>query len=293
MKNYWQLTKDLPNEINQEIIGEFLLSLKVSNRSQITIITYRKFLELFFGEMKEPYTSLESNTILEWFKKNGAHYSEATLRLRLSILSSFFKFCIREDYIESSPMKGRWFPRLPQPLPKYLEKEEIAKIRNMSEFTSLRNQALVEFFLTSGCRVKEVSDLNRENVDLEDRTARVIGKGKKIRYVHFTEKCALLLERYFSLSLNPQEALFVTTTGKRLAVRSIQEILQKLGGEAELKTNLHPHRLRHTFATELLTKGADLSFIAEELGHSDISTTQIYARLPRKEIISLYRKFMG
>ncbi|MEC1525444.1 tyrosine-type recombinase/integrase [Neobacillus niacini] len=293
MKNYWQLTKDLPNEINQEIIGEFLLSLKVSNRSQITIITYRKFLELFFGEMKEPYTSLESNTILEWFKKNGAHYSEATLRLRLSILSSFFKFCIREDYIESSPMKGRWFPRLPQSLPKYLEKEEIAKIRNMSEFTSLRNQALVEFFLTSGCRVKEVSDLNREDVDLEDRTARVIGKGKKIRYVHFTEKCALLLERYFALSLNPQEALFVTTTGKRLAVRSIQGILQKLGGEAGLKTNLHPHRLRHTFATELLTKGADLSFIADELGHSDISTTQIYARLPRKEIISLYRKFMG
>ncbi|WML56496.1 tyrosine-type recombinase/integrase [Neobacillus sp. PS2-9] len=293
MDNYWELTKDLPNEINQEIIGEFLLSLKVSNRSQITITTYRNFLELFFGEMREPYTFLESNTILEWFKNNGGHYSEATLRLRLSILSSFYKFCISEDYIDSSPIKSRWFPRLPQSLPKYLEKEEIAKIRNHSEFTSLRNQALVEFMLTTGCRVREVSELNREDVDLENRTAHVVGKGKKIRYVHFTEKCALLLERYFALVPDSPKPLFVTSTGKRLNVRPIQKLLKKLGESANLKTNLNPHRLRHTFATELLSKGADLSFIGDELGHSDVSTTQIYARLPKREIIALYRKYMG
>lgn len=285
--------KDLPNESNQEIIGEFLLSLKVSNRSKNTITTYRNFLERFFGDMKEPYTLLASDTILEWFKNNGGHFSEATLRLRLSILSSFYKFCVQEDYVESSPIKSRWFPRLPQTLPKYLEKEEIAKLRNQSELTSLRNQALVEFMLTTGCRVREVSELNWEDVNLENRTARVIGKGKKIRYVHFTEKCALLLERYFSLSLNSQKALFVTSTGKRLYVRPIQLLLKRLGKTAELNTNLHPHRLRHTFATELLAKGADLSFIGDELGHSDVGTTQIYARLPKREIISLYRKYMG
>lgn len=293
MNNYWELSKDLPNESNQEIIGEFLLSLKVSNRSQNTITTYRHFLEHFFGDMKETYLSLTSNTILEWFKNNGAHFSEATLRLRLSILSSFYKFCINENYIDSSPVKSRWFPRLSQTLPKYLEKDEIAKIRNHSEITSLRNQVLVEFLLTTGCRVSEVSELNREDVNLEYRTARVVGKGKKIRFVHFTEKCALLLERYISLSQNSLKALFVTSTGKRLHVRTIQLILMKLGKKAKLKTNLHPHRLRHTFATELLAKGADLAFIGDELGHSDVVTTQIYARLPKREIISLYRKYMG
>ncbi|CAM4025273.1 site-specific tyrosine recombinase/integron integrase [Lederbergia lenta] len=296
MKNYWELTKDLPNEINQEIIGEFLLSLKVSNRSKGTIIVYRRFLEQFFVEMKEPYTSLTSNTILEWFKKNEDHLSEAYLRLRLSIISSFYKFCLQEEYVDSSPIKSRWFPRLPQSLPKYLEKEDIAKIRNQSELTSLRNQVLVEFMLTTGCRVREVSELNREEVDFENRTARVVGKGKKIRYVHFTEKCAFLLERYI-IARNryhkAQKALFLTSSGRRLSVRTIQYVIKKIGEGAKLSTNLHPHRFRHTFATELLAKGADLSFIGDELGHSDVGTTQIYARLPKREVISLYRKYMG
>ncbi|WHY59861.1 tyrosine-type recombinase/integrase [Cytobacillus firmus] len=293
MNKYWELTKDLPNESNQDIIGEYLLSLKVTNRSQVTVTAYRRFLEHFFGDVKEPYTSLASNKILEWFKKNGGHFSEATLRLRLSILSSFYKFCVQEGYVDCSPMKSRWFPRLPKPLPKYLEKEEIAKIRNYSEITTLRNQALVEFMLTTGCRVREVSNLNREGVDLENRTARVVGKGKKIRYVNFTDRCALLLERYLEVSHNTPNALFATSSGKRLDVRPIQLLIKKLGTGAELSTNLHPHRLRHTFATELLAKGADLSFIGDELGHSDVGTTQIYARLPKREIISLYRKYMG
>lgn len=293
LSNYWELTKVLPNEENQAIIGEFLLSLKLLNRSQGTIILYRRFLERFFGEMKEAYTSLSSNTILEWFKKNGSHFSEATFKLCLSIISSFYKFCLQEEYVDRSPIKSRWYPRLPQSLPKYLEKEDIAKIRHHSEFTSFRNQVLIEFMLTTGCRVREVSELNREDVDLENRTARVVGKGKKIRYVHFTEKCALLLERYINMSHKSQKALFLTSSGRRLSVRAIQDLIKKIGEFAEMTTNLHPHRLRHTFATELLAKGADLSFIGDELGHSDVGTTQIYARLPKREIISLYRKYMG
>ncbi len=89
--------------------------------------------------MKEPYTSLTSNTILVWFKKNDGHLNEASFRLRLSILSPFYKFCLQEEYVDSSPIKSRWFLRLPQSLPKYLEKGDIAKIRYQSEFTSLRN----------------------------------------------------------------------------------------------------------------------------------------------------------
>ncbi len=159
--------------------------------------------------------------------------------------------------------------------------------------TSLRNQLLVEFMLTSGCRVGEVHQLNREDVDFENRTARVIGKGKKIRQVHFSDKCAVLLDRYIDSCPQTSPALFVTTTGTRLGTRRIQKIIQDIGEKAGFDKRLHPHRLRHTFATELLAKGAELSFIGDELGHSNLETTQIYARLPKREIIALYRKYMG
>lgn len=290
---YWELRISLPNKHNKEIVNEFLLNLKLANRSKGTIIVYRDFLEKFFSCMKESFSAISSDAILHWFIENQGHVKEATRKLRFSILSSFYNFCLQEEYIEQSPIKSRWFPRLPQSLPKYLVKEEIAKTRKQSEKTSLRDQAMFEFMLTSGCRVSEVSRLNVEDVDLQKRIARVVGKGKKIREVHFSEKCAILLERY--LGPNPNGgALFVGhLTGRRLGTRIIQKIVKKIGEDSELNTDLHPHRLRHTFATELLSKGAELSFIADELGHSNVSTTQIYARLPKREIIALYRKYMG
>lgn len=293
MDKYWELSKTLPNAKNHEIIGDFLLSLKLANRSQRTIVLYRCFLERFFGNTNEQFSSLTSDEIQQWFRQHEGHVKETTFRLRLSVLSSFYTFCVQEEYIVNSPIKSRWFPRLPQPIPKYLEKGDIAKTRQQSEKTSLRNQAMLEFMLSSGCRVGELNELNREDMDLENRTAHVIGKGKKIREVHFSDKCAVLLERYFASQRMPSKALFVNSKGKRIGTRRIQIIVNQMGKEAGLSTRLHPHRLRHTFATELLSKGAELSFIAEELGHSNVDTTRIYARLPKREIIALYRKYMG
>ena len=240
------------------------------------------------------FTFITSDMILQWFKTHEWHLKESTIKHRFSTLSSFYTYCVQEEYLDRSPIKRRWIPRLPQPVPKYLEKEDIAKTRLQSEMTSLRAQVLIEFMLSSGCRVSEVSQLNRSDIDLVNRTARVVGKGGKIRYVHFTDKCAVLLERYIDSCNKTFPAVFVSSiTGKRLSLRRIQYIVSEIGKQARLTTRLHPHRLRHTFATELLAKGAELSFIGDELGHSNISTTQIYARLPKKEIIALYQKFMG
>lgn len=295
MEKYWELTKSLPNKENEKVVNEFLLHLKLANRSQLTIVHYRRYLERFFGDKEDSFSSLASEQILAWLQTHESHFKASTYRKNLDILSSFYNFCLQESLIDRSPIKRRWFPRIPKPVPKYIEKEDIAKVRQESERISLRNQALVEFMLTSGCRVGEVYKLNLEDVDLENRTARVRGKGKKIRHVHFTDKCAVLLERYLETRQDkPSSPLFVTyRKGTRLSVRMMQEILYKIGEKANLSTKLYPHRLRHTFATELLAKGAELSFISDELGHADLGTTQIYARLPKKEIISQYRKFMG
>jgi site-specific recombinase XerD len=296
MERYWELTRTLPNEENQEVLSQFLLNLKLLNRSPKTIFGYRRFLEKFFGDMDDSFSSLTSDKILYWLQKNKGDIKDSSYSCRLYILSSFYNFCLLESLVVRSPIKKRWFPRLPKPVPKYLDKGDIAKVRYESERTSLRNRAIVEFMLTSGCRIGELHQLNMEDVDLENRTARVVGKGKKIRHVHFSEKCAVLLERYLEdRPKNESSPLFFTLKGeiKRLSIVRIRVVINELGENAGLSSKLNPHRFRHTFATELLAKGAELSFISDELGHANSETTQIYARLPDQQIISQYRKFMG
>lgn len=295
MKNYWILKRVLPNTKNQEVVNDFLLSMKQSNKSPRTIMEYNRFLEKFFEEIEDGFDSLTSDQILKWLQANISHLKEKTYSNYLSILSSFYTFCKTLSLIERSPIKSRWFPRLPKSVPKSLDKDEIAKIRKASESSTLRDQLLFEFMLSSGCRVGEIHLLNLKDVDLENRTALVIGKGRKIRHIHFSEKCAVLLERYLETRIEKKDsALFLTYyASRRLSIEGIQVALKKLGKKAGLSKPLHPHMLRHTFATLLLSKGAQLSFISDELGHKDLVTTQIYARLPKQAIVAQYRKFMG
>lgn len=295
MECYWELRRVVPHPKNQEVVNEFLAHLKLANRTEGTITVYRRFLEEFFGDMEESYDSLSSNQIIDWFHDNKKHFKNTSFKGKLCILSSFYSFCVRESLLESTPIKRRWFPRLTKAIPKYLGKEEIAKVIRETERGPLRDQAIVEFLLTSGCRISEVHQLDIGDVDFENRTARVIGKAKKIRTVHFSEKCGILIERYLETRLDKDASspLFINRVGNRIVIRSYFDIIATIGKSAGLRSNLHPHRFRHTFATELLTKGADLSFISEELGHKDIKTTQIYARVPNQSIAAQYRKFMG
>ncbi|WP_339250842.1 tyrosine-type recombinase/integrase [Sporosarcina sp. FSL W8-0480] len=295
MKTYWVLKVELPNPENQKVINEYLLSLKLANQSFHTINNLRYFYQKFFKEQNESYADLHSDLIQEWFIKHDTGRTKNTIRFHLCALSTFYAFCVEEGYLVKSPIKSRWFPRNSKPIPKYLNKEEIAITRRQAEHFTLRDRAIVEFFVTSGCRVGEAHRLNKTDLDFENRTARVMGKGAKIRQVHFTEKAGLLLERYLESRTDSHPALFVSSKANvtRLSTNWIGKRMNMLGKTAELSGSLHPHRFRHTFATELLAKGADLMFIADELGHSDLRTTQIYARLPKAEIISMYRKYMG
>jgi site-specific recombinase XerD len=295
MERYWELKIQLPNEENQKVINEYLLSLKLANKSFHTINNLRYFFQMFFKEQKVSFKSLTSFDIQNWFIQHDSGRKKNTIIYHVSALSTFYYYCVEEGYLEKSPIKSRWFPRRPKPVPKYLNKVEIAKVRRQAETFFLRDRALLEFLLATGCRVGEVHRLDKSDVDLENRSATVVGKGTKIRQVHFTEKSALLLERYLQSRADDHPSLFVSRKGKpeRLSTRWIGRLFNHLGKKAGIVGTLHPHRLRHTFATELLSKGADLLFIADELGHSDIQTTQIYARLPNQKIISLYRKYMG
>lgn len=248
-KKYWELKGRLPNDENQDAINEFLVSMKVANFSEKTIYQYRVFLWRYFKEKEDPYHSLASETVLEWFLQQQNRLKESTMVSYLSFLSTFYAFCVEEGYMEKSPVKSRWYPRVPKPIPKYLDKKEIAKVRVQSEKEMFRNRVILEFLLATGCRVGEVQKLDKTDVDMGNRTALVMGKGKKIRRVYFTERCALLLERYLESREDDAEALFVSRWGNRLGVHRLHKIVAKIGKGAELPASVYPHRLRHTFAT--------------------------------------------
>lgn len=295
-KKYWETDKTFSNPTNKEVVNEYLQSMKISNMSELTILLYKRTLEIFFVQKEEDFSTVSFDEILQWVIQQQKIVQATTVNGRLSILSSFFMFCVEEGNMERVPIKTRWYMREPWPIPRYLEKGELAKVRQCAEKELLRNRIIVEFLLSSGCRIRELHLLDKSDVALDNRSARVMGKGGKIREVHFSETCALLLERYWEMEEVKEEehpALLVSRIGTRLGMSRMRKIINRLGESAGITGSLHPHRFRHTFATELLTKGAELDFIAAELGHKNLETTKIYARIPKWKLILLYRRYMG
>ncbi len=295
-KKYWVTNKTFSNPTNKEAVNEYLQSMKIANMSELTILLYKRTLEIYFVRKEEDFSTVSFDEILQWVIHQQKIVQATTVNGRLSILSSFFAFCVEEGTMERIPIKTRWYMREPRPIPRYLEKGELAKVRQSAEKELLRNRIIVEFLLSSGCRIRELHLLDKSDVDVDNRTARVMGKGGKIREVHFSVACALLLERYWEMEEVKEEehpALLVSRIGTRLGISRMRKIINQLGESAGIKGSLYPHRFRHTFATELLTKGAELDFIADELGHASLETTKIYARIPKWKLIRLYRRHMG
>jgi len=289
---YWIIENENISSENLLIVNTYLKVLKLVNKSVVTIDKYRRVLEKFLIDCPQDLDQLYPKDVLTWLTNRYGDKSARTKELILAVLSGFFKFCLAEDYIERSLTKNRWRPHIPQSLPKYLNDHELARVKIQAERLSLRDRAIIAFLFSSGCRRSEVVGLNVEDVDLEERTAQVLGKGKKLREVHFSEETSLLLQDYLIDHADNQSALFISKFKKRLGPEGIYSICRKLGKEAGLTQNLSPHCCRHTFATSMLARGAALEFIGEELGHRDLNTTRVYARIPSEEIMSEYRKRM-
>jgi site-specific recombinase XerD len=296
LKENWIVQNEKLHPENQKILNEFLVHMRIKNLSSHTIRNRLWFLQGFLIFIDKPLTSLTQDDILDWINEKCTGVKEATVSWRLGTLSVFIKFCQekRRKYIDDSVyIKKRWKPKIPKPLPKYLDEDELARTKIAADKQKLRDRAIFGFTLDSGCRVGEVAGLELRNVDLENRTAVIKGKGRKVRQVHFSEKSGMLLEKVIENHPRSDVTVFLNKDGNRMHERSFQNIMIKIGAEAGLAKKLMPHQIRHTFATRLLNKGAPLEFISEELGHSNISTTTIYARVLDKSIIESYRKCMG
>lgn len=293
-KNDWESTNSRVSKATRKILNEYLLSIKLANKSMATIKKYRWLLERFLIDCKVPLDELTSSHVLNWYNKFCKGKKAKTMALYLSILSSFFTFCLDEEYVDRILIKRRWRPSIPYALPKFLSEQEYAQVKLMTETMPLRDRALVLFLFSSGCRSLEVVHLKIQDVDLKKRTAQVTGKGKKIRKVHFSEECSFVLQDYLSTrTYIPNDPLFMNKFGQSLQKNGIYLIIKKLGKIAELPQSLHPHVCRHTFATNLLARGAELEFIADELGHVNLNTTRVYARIPTEDMRIAYHNIMG
>lgn len=291
-EKYWISEHDGIPEKTKTIFNEYLLSIKLENKAEATVSKYRQLLEKFLVE----HNSLEELTsviVRGWLNTFSQNKSPRTIDLMLSSLSSFFKFCLEEEFMDSMVIKNRWRPNIPQSLPQFLNEQEYARVKLAAERLSTRDRALVLFLFTSGCRRSEVSFIRLGDVNLKKRTAKVMGKGKKIRHVHFSEECAFAFERYLQTrNGNDSEFVFLNKFGERLSTQWIYKITTKLGKDAGLLQSLYPHICRHTFATLMLAKGAELEFIADELGHADLNTTRVYARIPSEDMMLAYQSKM-
>jgi integrase/recombinase XerC len=230
---------------------------------------------------------------------------KASIARKVSAMRSFYKYLEREGVIVVNPMQYISSPKLDRRLPSFLTNAEINRLLDAPDAEDpfgRRDRAFLELLYASGLRVSELAGLKLDQVNLETREIRVIGKGSKERIVLMGEPAAKALEVYLDEARNmipkikptsrtnkkKTKAVFINNEGYPLTERSVQEILQKYADLAGIGKKVHPHMLRHTFATHLLNGGADLRVVQELLGHADLSTTQIYTHISKNQAKKVY-----
>ena len=222
---------------------------------------------------------------------------KVSIARKLSAIRSFYRYLLREDIMTSNPVATTASPKLDKRLPSFLTIEEMERLLeapDLSKPEGKRDRAWLELLYASGLRVSELVQLNLEQVNLDSREIRVVGKGAKERIVLMGEPAARALSDYINnarpklLGGKRSDALLVTRYGKQFTVRRVQKLLDKLTDKAGMSKKVHPHMVRHTFATHMLDGGADLRVVQELLGHADLSSTQIYTHVTKHQARKVY-----
>mgnify|MGYP006301482709 CR=1 FL=1 len=226
--------------------------------------------------------------------------SKQTVARKVAALRSFYKFLMKRGRVQANPAQSVRTPKLEKRLPKYLTVQEVERLLgtpDASTFMGARDRAILELLYSAGLRTFELVGLNVDDIDLERQTLRTRGKGKKERVNPVGRYAVQAIEGYLQMRReHPDctrfevEPLFLNFRGRRLTTRSIRRLLGSYVRTAGLPANVSPHTLRHSFATHLLQRGADLRVVQELLGHENISTTQIYTHVTASEMQQAYEQ---
>jgi integrase/recombinase XerC len=286
-------------------IGEFIESLRRENVSAHTIRNYRSDLDQFYayftpeGEHAPSPAEFDALLIREWL--GYLHQQPLTamsIRRKLAAVRSFFRFQQREGIVATNVAKLVRTPKAPKKVPRVMTAEQTNTLIDEVEAGKVerphpsRDIALFEMLYGCGLRVSELAGLNLQDIDHREQWIRVRGKGRKEREVPFGGRAAAALDRYLQdrAAAPDENAVFVNHRGRRLTTRGIAGIVKMYSTLLMGDSSLHPHSLRHAYATHLLSDGADLRCIQELLGHARLSTTQKYTQVSLTELMAVYDK---
>jgi len=285
----------------QEVFLKYINYLEAEkNASQYTVRNYTNDLLEFFNFVADKKIKTLRDVNKQTLRTYMAHlmeqeYAKTSIARKLSAIRSFYRYLMREEMISASPAATTVSPRLDRRLPSFLtidEAKRLVESPDLSKPYGQRDRALLELLYASGLRVSELVNMNVEQINLATNEIRVWGKGSKERVVLIGAPAARALDNYIKegrhelLGSKKNNALFVNRYGERLLARRVQKILEKYARKINKK--VHPHILRHTFATHLLDGGADLKVVQELLGHADLSSTQIYTHVTQSRARKIY-----
>lgn len=274
----------------------------VKNLSFRTVSSYREDLRLFASFCDANHISIlevQQETILHYIAwLTEKHYSRASINRMLSSVKGFYRYCLRFGKIAVNPANDIESVSCKRKLPNFLFESEIealqAIIGNTASFTGARNYALLAVLFSTGCRVSEIANIKLEDINFEKHTIRVTGKGSKERQVFLSSQAENALKNYLvyrqAISGMSTSYIFVNRLGKPLTRRGIAYILEILQQKSNIKKHVTPHMLRHSFATKLVSNGADIRSVQAMLGHENLSTTQIYTHVDLERLRSVYRE---
>lgn len=281
-----------------EEIDKFLNYLKVIKKhEENTIDNYKvdllEFYEFVNGNIRGIDKEIVNNYLGQMYEKK---YHKSSISRKLSSLRSFYSYLVKESIVSENYFKLIKNPKKERSLPKYVKENDIDEMFSIPDTRNpygKRNLLIIRMLYATGIRVSELVNIKVKDINLDERTIRILGKGSKERIVVFGNNTKESLIDYlnngrYKLDISNQEYLFLNKDGKKISTRYIRKMLDDVIIKASIKVHVSPHMLRHTFATNLLNNGADLVSVKDLLGHSSLNTTSIYTHVTDEKIREVY-----
>ena len=287
----------------------------ILGKSHNTIRSYKKDIYQFIDYLEEYEEIMEFNEVemitLRSFiaylnsgdqsqavegEKEHKPVSKRSINRKISALRTFFKYLLEKKIVKTNKVTYITMPKFEKELPNILTREDLNKLReviNTDKITGVRDRLIIEMLYSSGMRAGELIDLSEYMINIPEREIRVIGKGDKERITFFSEIARKWLEKYIADKKKEyknydKKIVFANSKGKKLTTRSLRRLIADYGRKAGLQKEITPHVFRHSFATELLNRGVDIRYLQELLGHSSISTTQVYTHVSKALLKDIY-----
>jgi integrase/recombinase XerD len=290
----------------EELIDTFLNYLLVERGlANNTILSYRRDLAKFTSYLKkngiDSFSKVDRGHISNFmFSQKEKGLSASSIARNLVAIKVFYRFLLRERILKEDPTSVLETPKLWKRLPEVMNLDEVETLitsPDLRKEQGIRDRAILEMMYATGMRVSELINLKLEDINLEIGFVRCVGKGRKERIIPLGRKAREALERYLNrvrpklLKEKTSSYIFLSRLGKKISRQGLWKIIMRYVRIAKIKRKIKPHTLRHSFATHLLERGADLRSVQEMLGHADISTTQIYTHIRKDRLKSIHSKF--